>query len=87
MIPVLIGAIFLSDDTAVQVIILFINLILAANGFTAIFLLPWAMLPNVLDEYLLTYGNKLDALFYTIYTLGIKILISVYAGIVQVVLR
>lgn len=74
------------ERTGVEIAFLVINLILGSHCFTSIFLLPWAMIPNVLDEYLLKYGNKLDALFYTFYSLGVKILISLFAGLTQLVL-
>lgn len=87
IIPLLIGVLVFRERGQVEITFLVINLFLGANCFTSIFLLPWAMLPNVLDEYLLKYKNKLDALFYTFYTLGIKIFISFFAGITQLSLR
>lgn len=85
--PLLLVGIFFTEKRALEISILFVCIVLAANSFTSQFLLPWAMLPNVLDEYLLKYGNKLDALFYTMFALLVKVLIAIYAGIVQLVLR
>lgn len=85
--PLLIVGIFLSKSSALQVSIFMVMAFFASHAFTSHFLVPWAILPNVLDEYLLKYGNKMDALFYTIFALVAKILFAIYAGITQFVLR
>ena len=59
---------------------------LAANTFTTAFLVPWAMLPECVDEYFLKYLAKPDALFYTFFILGTKVLMAIYLGITQLVL-
>lgn len=106
----MIVGIFLKEDSTFEIIVFFSLLLLGANSFTVVFLVPWAMLPNVLDKhkyvlnsicfflsltlllkvldaYLLKYGNKMDALFYTVFALFVKVLIAIYAGITQLVLR
>lgn len=42
---------------------------------------------EVADAYYLKYRTKPDALFYTFFVLGTKVLMAVYLGISQVVLE
>lgn len=81
------GALWYKEDGLLEKIFMVINILFGANCFASVFLLPMAMLPNVLDEYFLTYNNKLDALFYTFFMLGSKIVLALFAGITQLVLR
>ena len=87
IVPLLLGYFFFRKNTALEKSILAVNTIIAANGFTAVFLVPWTMITNVLDEYLLNYHNKLDALFYTFFALGVKVFIAIFAGLTQLILR
>jgi Na+/melibiose symporter-like transporter len=71
----------------VGVVIFFVLTVLGANAFTTIFLIPWAMLPDVLDEYLLMFKYRSDALFYTFFGLGTKVILTIYLALTQLVLR
>lgn len=44
------------------------------------------MLPEFCDEYFLKFKSRPDALFYTFFVLGAKILIAVYLGLFQLAL-
>ena len=86
MVPCTIGIIFFRSKDLSQIIPFFIMMALAANTFTTAFLVPWAMLPECVDEYFLKYLAKPDALFYTFFILGTKVLMAIYLGITQLVL-
>ena len=87
MIPLMIGTFFFESAAIGEVIVFFALAVISANCFTAVFLVPWAMLPEVLDAYLLKYKSKPDAFFYTFFTLGSKVIMAIYFGLTQVVLR
>lgn len=44
------------------------------------------MLPECFDAYFLKYKSRPDALFYTFFILGVKILMAFYLGLSQIVL-
>lgn len=84
--PLLIGCIFFRENTSFQIGMLFTLVAIGANGLSSTFLVPWSILPVTLDAYFLKYSTRPDALFYTFFLLGTKILISFYLGIFQLVL-
>ncbi|RNA28598.1 sodium-dependent lysophosphatidylcholine symporter 1 [Brachionus plicatilis] len=86
MIPLLIGVFFFKTDHIGELITFFGLSIIGANCFTAAFLIPPALIPEALDSYFLKYRTRPDALFYTFFTIGTKILIAIYLGISQEVL-
>lgn len=87
MIPLLIGVFFFKTNNVGEIVTFFALAILGANCFTAAFLIPPALIPEALDSYYLKYRTKPDALFYTFFTIGTKILIAIYLGISQEILR
>ncbi|CAF0803858.1 unnamed protein product [Brachionus calyciflorus] len=86
MIPLLIGVLFFKSNSVGEVLAFFLLAILAANCFTAAFLIPPALIPEALDAYYIKYRAKPDALFYTFFTVGTKIFMAIYLGISQEIL-
>lgn len=86
MIPLLIGVLFFETNDTVEVALFFTFVVIAANSFTCSFLVPWSMLPEVLDAFYIEYRSKPGALFYMLLALGTKIVIAIYLGLSQVVL-
>jgi Na+/melibiose symporter-like transporter len=86
MVPLLLGGFFFGSGSSGEIALFFSLAILAANCFTAVFLIPWAMLPEVLDAYFIKYKTKPDAFFYTFFTLGSKVIMALYFGLTQIVL-
>jgi Na+/melibiose symporter-like transporter len=78
---------FIPASGTLGVVLFFIFIAIGANGFTTILIIPWTMLPEVLDEYFIMYRYKSDALFYMFFGLGTKVVIAIYLGITQLVLR
>ncbi|XP_062571621.1 sodium-dependent lysophosphatidylcholine symporter 1-A-like [Saccostrea cucullata] len=62
-IPVLLSQLFLRDSFLVYTIIL----VFAGLSIAVSLLLPWSMLPDVIDEFYLTHGQHKDAIFYSFY--------------------
>lgn len=87
MIPLLIGVFFFKTDNIGELITFFGLAIISANCFTSTFLIPPALIPEALDSYFLKYRSKPDALFYTFFVIGTKILIAIYLGISQEILE
>lgn len=86
MLPLLIGIFFFKTDKTIELVLFFVFVVIAANSFTCSFLVPWSMLPEVLDAFFIQYRSKQDALFYTFLALGTKVLIAFYYGISQIIL-
>lgn len=86
MLPLLIGIFFFKTNRTIEIVFFFVFVVIAANSFTCSFLVPWSMLPEVLDAFFLEYRTKQDALFYTFLALGTKVLIAFYYGISQIIL-
>lgn len=87
VIPLLIACFFIKKNQLAQVIPFFVLIVIGSNAFTSVFVVPWTMLPEVLDEYFLVYKYKPDALFYTYFLIGAKILTAVYSAVNQLVLE
>ncbi len=87
IVPLLIGCIFLDSDAIGEVVTFFIIALIGANCFTTTFLVPWAMLPECVDEYFLKFKNKSDALIYTFLVVGTKVFMAIYLGILQLILE
>ncbi len=86
MVPMMIGVFFFKSNATGEVITFFLLAALSANSFTSVFLVPWALLPEALDAYYIKYRSKPDALFYTFFGLGAKVIMAFYLGLSQVVL-
>lgn len=86
MLPLLIGIFFFKTNKTIEIVLFFVFVVIASNSFTCSFLVPWSMLPEVLDAFFIKYRSKQDALFYTFLALGTKVVIAFYYGISQVVL-
>lgn len=87
MVPLMIGTFFFKTSQIGEVVVFYGLSVISANCFTAVFLIPWAMLPEVLDAYFLQYRTRPDAFFFTLFNLGSKIFMAVYFGLTQLVLR
>jgi GPH family glycoside/pentoside/hexuronide:cation symporter len=87
MVPLLFGGFFFGSGTTLEIVIFFLLSIMAANCFTSVFLIPWSMLPEVLDAYFIVYKTKPDAFFYTFFNLGSKVIMALYFGVTQIVLE
>ncbi|XP_064624351.1 sodium-dependent lysophosphatidylcholine symporter 1-B-like isoform X1 [Lineus longissimus] len=61
-------------------------LVLAGAVVSASFLLPWSMLPDVLDDFMLKKGHRKDAVFYSFYVFFNKLSVGVSLGISQLAL-
>ena len=75
LIPYLVACLFMS------IAISFVLSFFAANAFSVLFIVPWAMLPEAIDAYFLKYRTKLDTLFFTFFIVGTKVLVAIYLGI------
>ncbi|XP_065934133.1 sodium-dependent lysophosphatidylcholine symporter 1-A isoform X2 [Magallana gigas] len=62
-IPVLLSQSYLGDNFYVYTVVL----VLAGLSIAVSLLLPWSMLPDVIDEFYITHGEHRDAIFYSFY--------------------
>ncbi|XP_066302631.1 sodium-dependent lysophosphatidylcholine symporter 1-like [Branchiostoma lanceolatum] len=82
--PLLLSLIFIPGSLAVMIPIL----VAFGVGLSALFMLPWIMLPDVLDEFKFQTGKELDTYFYgafnTIKQLGTIIAASVITASLEI---
>ena len=82
LIPYLVACLFISkNNDTLSIAISFVLSFFAANAFSVLFIVPWAMLPEAIDAYFLKYRTKLDTLFFTFFIVGTKVLVAIYLGI------
>ncbi|XP_033736567.1 sodium-dependent lysophosphatidylcholine symporter 1-like [Pecten maximus] len=81
-IPTLLSQLYITDNIYVYYAIL----VLAGFSVAVSLLLPWSMLPDVLDEFMLETGQRKDAIFYSFYVFFNKLAAGLALGISQVVL-
>ncbi|XP_066303166.1 sodium-dependent lysophosphatidylcholine symporter 1-like [Branchiostoma lanceolatum] len=84
LVPLLVGLIFIQGSLAVNIPVLIVYGV-ASSG---LFMLPWVMLPDVLDEFKFQTGKELDTYFYaaynTIMMLGTIIAASVITASLEI---
>ncbi|CAF1267765.1 unnamed protein product [Adineta ricciae] len=66
--------------------LLFAAAILGANTVACGYVMPWAMLPECIDAFMLETGRRPVEIFYTFFFLGAKLVQALYAGVVQLAL-
>ncbi|XP_013384239.1 sodium-dependent lysophosphatidylcholine symporter 1-like [Lingula anatina] len=59
---------------------------IAGSSISVAYLLPWSMLPDVLDDFLLKTGHRKDAIFYSFYVFFNKFAVGLSVGLSQVAL-
>lgn len=67
-IPNLIPLLFITD----QVAFMYFIAILCGISMSSHFLLPWSMLPDVIDEFMIKTGERKEAIFYSFYVFFTK---------------
>lgn len=82
-IPVLIAQLYITGNLYVY----YPLLVLAGVSVAVALLLPWSMLPDVLDEFMLQTGTRQDAIFYSFYVFYSKLAAGVGLGISQLALE
>ncbi|KAL3868983.1 hypothetical protein ACJMK2_041728 [Sinanodonta woodiana] len=82
-IPILISQLYLERNVYAY----FVVVILAGLSISVSLLLPWSMLPDVLDMFMLEKGVRKDAIFYAFYVFFNKLSTGVALGISQAVLE
>ncbi|XP_069128299.1 sodium-dependent lysophosphatidylcholine symporter 1-like isoform X1 [Argopecten irradians] len=82
-IPTLLSQLYITDNVYVY----FAILVLAGFSVAVSLLLPWSMLPDVLDEFMLETGQRKDAIFYSFYVFFNKLAAGLALGISQIVLE
>ncbi|CAC5399154.1 MFSD2A [Mytilus coruscus] len=81
-IPVLISQLYIPGNVYAYYPIL----VLAGISIAVALLLPWSMLPDVLDEFMLQTGTRQDAIFYSFYVFFNKLAVGVGLGLSQLAL-
>ncbi|CAF3461872.1 unnamed protein product [Rotaria socialis] len=66
--------------------LLFVAAIMGANTVACGYIMPWAMLPECIDAFMLETGRRPVEIFYTFFFLGAKLVQALYAGVVQLAL-
>ncbi|CAF0855457.1 unnamed protein product [Adineta steineri] len=66
--------------------LLFVAAIFGANTVACGYVMPWAMLPECIDSFMLETGRRPVEIFYTLFFLGAKLAQALYAGLVQLAL-
>lgn len=82
-IPILVSQLYVEDNVYVYIPIL----ILAGFSIAVALLLPWSMLPDVIDEFMISTGERKDAIFYSFYVFFNKLAAGLGLGISQVALQ
>lgn len=82
-IPVLIVQLYIPEG---KVYVYYPIVVIAGLGISVALLLPWSMLPDVIDEFLLKYGTRKESIFYSFYVFFNKLSVGVGLGISQAVL-
>ncbi|KAL4236651.1 Major facilitator superfamily [Mactra antiquata] len=83
LVPVLIVQLYLPKHEPVY---FYPVLVVAGLSIAVALLLPWSMLPDVIDEFFLKYGTRKESIFYSFYVFFNKLSIGVGLGISQAVL-
>ncbi|XP_048742361.2 sodium-dependent lysophosphatidylcholine symporter 1-like [Ostrea edulis] len=82
-IPVLLSQLFLHDSFfAYTIVLVFAGLSIAVS-----LLLPWSMLPDVIDDFYVTHGEHKDAIFYSFYVFFNKLATGVAVATSQLALK
>lgn len=81
-IPVLISQLYIPGNVYAYYPVL----VLAGISVAVALLLPWSMLPDVLDEFMLQTGTRQDAIFYSFYVFFSKLAVGVGLGLSQLAL-
>ncbi|KAK3089836.1 hypothetical protein FSP39_006949 [Pinctada imbricata] len=81
-IPILISQLFLDGNFYIYMLVV----IVAGFSISVALLLPWSMLPDVLDDYMLKTGHRRDAIFYSFYVFFNKIAVGFGVGLSQLAL-
>ncbi|KAI3382399.1 hypothetical protein SNEBB_004880 [Seison nebaliae] len=66
--------------------IMFIVAVTSGASVGAIFLIPWSMLPDVVDEYTIKYGQRKEAIFYSLFVVVFKLFQAILLGLSQIML-
>ncbi|XP_048761894.2 sodium-dependent lysophosphatidylcholine symporter 1-like [Ostrea edulis] len=82
-IPILISQLYIDDNIYLYIPIL----VLGGFSIAVALLLPWSMLPDVLDEFMLVTGERKDAIFYSFYVFFNKLAAGLGLGLSQVALQ
>lgn len=82
-IPILIVQLYIPEG---EVYWFYPVVVIAGISIAVALLLPWSMLPDVIDEFVLKYGTRKESIFYSFYVFFSKLSIGVGLGISQAVL-
>ncbi|CAF4606091.1 unnamed protein product, partial [Rotaria socialis] len=66
--------------------LLFVAAVMGANTVACGYIMPWAMLPECIDAFMLEKGRRPVEIFYTFFFLVAKLAQALYAGVVQLAL-
>ncbi|CAH1773326.1 unnamed protein product, partial [Owenia fusiformis] len=69
-----------------NVAVFYATVAIAGTALSVAFLLPWSMLPDVLDDFMLKTNTRKDALFYSFYVFFNKLAVGVSLGLSQLAL-
>ena len=83
LIPLLSFAMF---APAHHVVFFYCTMSLAGLGISVAMLLPWSMLPDVIDEYMLKHGQRKEAMFYSLYVFFNKFAVGISMAASQLAL-
>ena len=83
LIPLLCGAIFVPPN---QVLLFYCTLAIAGLGISVAMLLPWSMLPDVIDDYMLKHDQRKEATFYSLYVFFNKFAVGISMVVSQLAL-
>ncbi|CAF0735168.1 unnamed protein product [Brachionus calyciflorus] len=67
--------------------IMYIVCIISGMGIAVNFLLPWSMLPDVVDEFMVRFGERKESIFYSFYVFFTKLSSGVAVGASTLVLE
>ncbi|XP_053395659.1 uncharacterized protein LOC123525787 [Mercenaria mercenaria] len=82
-VPVLIVQLYIPEG---EVYVYYPVVVVAGLGISVALLLPWSMLPDVIDEFVLKYGTRKESIFYSFYVFFSKLAVGVGLGVSQAVL-
>ncbi|XP_074640532.1 sodium-dependent lysophosphatidylcholine symporter 1-B-like [Tubulanus polymorphus] len=82
MIPDLFAQLYMPGN----VIGVYVSMVIAGLGISVAFLLPWSMLPDVIDDFSLKTGQRKEAIFYSMYVFFNKLAVGVSLGLSQLAL-
>ncbi|CAF2882485.1 unnamed protein product [Rotaria sp. Silwood2] len=72
--------------TKSPIALLFVAAAIGANTVACGYIMPWGMLPECIDAFMLETGRRPVEIFYTFFFLGAKLVQALYAGLVQLAL-